>query len=309
MSFETLRYETAGRIATITLNRPEKANTIRPPMPEEIEGALALANADDEVRVIVLAGAGDSFCGGFDFSGNLEHFRGWGIPDDPAHADAGKDMMIAVSPFQGPIPKLMSIWRSPKPVIAKIQGWCVGGGSEMALLADIVIVSEDARLGTPYARVWGCHLTGMWIYRLGLTRAKAFALTGDSVSGAEAARIGLVNLAVPLEELDAAVQAYAEKLARIPTSQLAAMKLVTNQAVEHMGLWHTVTLGPILDGIMRATPEGRAFVRRAGTDGVAAAIAERDGPFGDYSQGGPALRPRRRGKTESARPRTGGKPS
>jgi enoyl-CoA hydratase len=300
MTFETLLYGTDRRIATITLNRPEKANTIRPPMPEEIERAVGLANADDEVRVIVLQGAGDSFCAGFDFSGNLAHFEGWGMTGDPDRWDQGRDMMVAVSPFQGPIPKLMSIWRSPKPVVAKIHGWCVGGGSEMALLADIVVASEDARLGTPYARVWGCHLTGMWIYRLGLTRAKAFALTGDSVSGAEAARIGLVNLAVPLEDLDATVRAWAEKLARIPVSQLAAMKLVTNQAFEHMGLWHTVTLGPILDGIMRSTPEGRAFVRRAGDQGVGAAIADRDGPFGDYSQGPPSLKPRKRGKRREA---------
>jgi enoyl-CoA hydratase len=216
------------------------------------------------------------------------------MPDDPDHWDPGQDMMIAVSPFQGPIPKLMSIWRSPKPVIAKVHGWCVGGGSEMALLADLVLVSDDARLGTPYARVWGCHLTGMWIYRLGLTRAKAFALTGDSISGKEAAEIGLVNRSVPLEQLDATVREQAEKLARIPTSQLVAMKLVTNQAFEHMGLWHTVTLGPILDGIMRNTPEGKAFVRRAKEQGVQAAIAERDGPFKDYSQGDATTKPRRR---------------
>lgn len=294
MPFETLLYGASGRIATVTLNRPDKANTIRPPMPEEIERALALANADAEVRVIVLEGAGDSFCAGFDFSDNLAHFEAWGMPRDPEHWDPGQDMMIAVSPFQGPIPKLMSIWRSPKPVIAKVHGWCVGGGSEMALLADLVIVSDDARLGTPYARVWGCHLTGMWIYRLGLTRAKAFALTGDSLSGREAAEIGLVNLSVPLEQLDATVQEHAEKLARIPTSQLVAMKLVTNQAFERMGLWQTVTLGPILDGIMRNTPEGKAFVRRAKAEGVRAAIAERDGPFRDYSQGDAAKKPRRR---------------
>jgi len=297
MTFETLLYEKTDRIATITLNRPDKANAIRPPMPEEIERAIGRANTDGDVRVIVLQGAGDSFCAGFDFSGGLEHFRAWGFEGDAERWDLGRDLTVAVSPFQGPIPQLMSIWRSPKPVVAKIHGWCVGGGSEMGLLADIVIVSEDARLGTPYARVWGCHLTGMWIYRLGLTRAKAFALTGDSVSGKDAAQIGLVNLAVPLEDLDATVRAYAEKLARIPTSQLVAMKLVTNQAFEHMGLWHTVTLGPLLDGFMRNTPEGRAFVRLAKERGVAAAIAERDGAFRDYSQGDPSMKPRRRGGT------------
>jgi enoyl-CoA hydratase len=296
MTYETLLYEAQDRIATITLNRPDKFNAIRPPMPEEIERALAEANADKDVRVIVLQGAGDSFCAGFDFSGNLEHYDAWGAPLNPEDWDPGQDMMMVTSPFVGPIPKFMSIWRSPKPVIAKIHGWCLGGGSEMALCADIVIASDDARIGTPYARVWGCHLTGMWIYRLGLTRAKQYALTGDSVSGAEAAEIGLINAACPLEELDATAVAWAEKMARIPTTQLGAMKLIVNQAFDNMGLQSTQHLGPILDSIMRNTPEGRGFVETAKSKGVPAAVAERDAPFGDYSQGGPEMKPKRRAR-------------
>jgi enoyl-CoA hydratase len=188
----------------------------------------------------------------------------------------------------------MRIWRSPKPVIAKVHGWCVGGGSEMALCADLVIASEDARFGTPYSRVWGCHLTGMWIYRVGLTRAKFYALTGESVSGADAARIGLVNFAYPLEELDEKTRYWADRLAQIPPTQLAAMKLIVNQALDNMGLQSTQYLGTILDGIMRNTPEGRAFVRTAEEQGVRAAVAKRDGPFGDYSQAPPEMKPRRR---------------
>ncbi len=291
MTYETIRFETEHHIATITLNRPEKFNTIVPPMPQEVESALAVANADESVRVIILQGAGRSFCAGFDFGGNLDHFAGWGLPSAQQEWDPGKDMMAVLNPFSGPIPKFMSIWRSPKPVVAKIHGWCVGGGSEVGLLADIVIAADDARLGTPYSRVWGCHLTGMWIYRLGLTRAKQYALTGDSISGKEAAEIGLVNFSYPAEELDAKVRYWAERMANIPTSQLVAMKLITNQAFENMGLQSTQTLGPILDGYMRNTPEGRRFVQRAKEDGVAAAVAERDGPFGDYSQGGPGLKP------------------
>ena len=294
MDYETILYRTDGRVATVTLNRPEKFNTIRPPMPEEIEQALAEANRDPEVRVVVLEGAGESFCAGFDFSGDLEQYEAWGVSLGPEGYDPGRDMMMAVSPFVGPIPKFMSIWRSPKPVVAKVQGWCLGGGSEMALCADFIVASEDARFGTPYSRVWGCHLTGMWIYRLGLTRAKHYALTGDSVSGREAVEIGLINDSCPLEALDETTAGWVERMARIPVTQLAAMKLIVNQAYDNMGLQSTQQLGPILDGLMRNTPEGREFVATASREGVRQAVAERDGPFGDYSQGPSEMRPRRR---------------
>jgi enoyl-CoA hydratase len=291
MGYETIIYEVKGEIASVTLNRPEKFNTIRPPMPDELEKAIAEANADDDVRVIVLQGAGHSFCAGFDFSGNLEHFSGWRLPGAGEAWDPGKDMMAVTSPFVGPVPKFMSIWRSPKPVIARVHGWCVGGGSDMALLADVVIASDDARFGTPYSRLWGCYLTGLWIYRLGLTRVKMLALTGDSISGKEAAEMGLINKAVPVERLNDETQYWAGRMAKCPTTQLAAMKLIVNQTYENMGLQSTQTLGVILDGYMRHTPEGMAFVKTAREKGVGAAIADRDGPFGDYSQGPPTMKP------------------
>jgi enoyl-CoA hydratase len=294
MNYQMLRYKRSGKTATISFSRPQKFNTIKPPMPEEMHHALSVASHDPEVSVIVLEGEGDSFCAGFDFSDDLEHFEEWGMKMKPEDYDPGLDVMVATNPFVGPVPKFMSIWRSPKPVIAKVQGWCVGGGSEMALCADIVIASEDARLGTPYSRVWGCHLTGMWIYRLGLTRAKQYALTGESISGAEAAEIGLINESVPLEELDEVVQQWADKLSLVPVTQLAAMKLIVNQAYDNMGLQSTQTLGPILDGIMRNTPEGRGFVKTAMEDGVQQAVADRDGPFHDYSQGPAAKKPKKK---------------
>ena len=291
MDFETILYEKGERIATITLNRPEKFNTIKPPMPEEIEKALEMANFDEDVRVVILKGAGKAFCAGFDFSEDLEHFEDWGGQAGSQAWDPGRDMMMVTNPFKAPVPKFMSIWRSPKPVIARVHGWCVGGGSDMALLSDVIIASDDARFGTPYSRVWGCYLTGLWFYRLGLTRTKLLALTGDSIDGKEAERIGLINKAVPVEKLEEEVQYWARKMARCPTSQLAAMKLVVNQAYENMGLQSTQTLGTILDGYMRNTPEGLNFVKTAKEKGVGAAIAERDGPFGDYSQGPASLKP------------------
>ena len=291
MTYETILYEKDDRIATITLNRPEKFNTIKPPMPEELEKALEEANFDDDVRVIILKGAGKAFCAGFDFSGDLEHFAGWGGQAGSEQWDPGRDMMMVTNPFKAPIPKFMSIWRSPKPVIARVHGWCVGGGSDMALLSDVIIASEDAQIGTPYSRVWGTYLTGMWIYRLGLTKTKLLALTGDSISGKEAAEMGLINKAVPVEKLEEEVQYWAGRMAQCPTTQLAAMKLIVNQAFDNMGLQSTQTLGVILDGYMRNTPEGLDFVKKSMEKGVQTAISDRDGPFGDYSQGPPEKKP------------------
>src|SRR5208283_3717157 len=282
MSFETLLYDSAERIATITLNRPEQLNTIVPPMPEELELAVERAIADPQVKVIVLRGAGRAFCAGFDL-GHGFHYWDEVLTTD-GEWDAGKDFAVATAQSSGAVPKFMSLWRSPKPVIAQVHGWCVGGGSDMALCADLVIASEDARIGTPYSRMWGCYLSGMWLYRLGLTRAKEFALTGRSLSGSEAAAIGLINASVPFAQLEASVRAEAERLAGIPASQLAAMKLIVNQAYENMGLASTQLLGPVLDGLMRNTPDARTFIDLAERDGVSGAVALRDGAFGDYSQ-------------------------
>jgi enoyl-CoA hydratase len=287
--YETLLYQVADRVATITLNRPDRLNTIVPPMPDEFQAAVAAAVRDPDVKVIVLRGAGRSFCAGYDFGGGF-HYWDEEITTD-GQWDAGKDFVFATAPTIAPTQKFMSMWRAPKPVIAQVHGWCLGGGSETALCADIVIASEDARIGTPYARLWGCHLSGMWIYRLGLTRAKEYALTGKPLSGVEAARIGLINRAVPFDRLEAEVADTARQLAAIPASQLAAMKLVVNQAYDNMGLAGTQTLGPILDGLMRNTPDARAFVELAERDGVAAVLERRDGPFGDYSQAPPEDQP------------------
>jgi enoyl-CoA hydratase len=281
MSFQTLLYDTAEEIATITLNRPERLNTIVPPMPDELEAAVHAAIADPEIKVIVLRGAGRAFCAGFDFGGGFHHWDE-ALTTDGAW-DPGKDFALATS-SRGAVPKFMSLWRSPKPVIAQVHGWCVGGGSDMALCADLVIASEDARIGTSYSRMWGCYLTGMWLYRLGLTKAKEYSLTGKPLSGVEAVEAGLINGAVPFERLEAEVAERARQLAAIPLSQLSAMKLIVNQAYENMGLASTQFLGPILDGLMRNTPDADRFIELAEREGVGGAVARRDGPFGDYSQ-------------------------
>jgi enoyl-CoA hydratase len=288
-AYEKILYDVAAPVATITLNRPERLNTIVPPLPDEVEDAVARATRDGDVKVIVVRGAGRSFCAGYDFGGGFEH---WGDAlETDGRWDPGKDFVLATAPQLAPTQKLMSIWRCPKPVIAQVHGWCVGGGSDFALCADLVVASEDAVIGTPYSRAWGAYLSGMWIYRLGLAKAKEHALTGRPLTGRQAADVELINRAVPFEELEETVAALAADLARVPGPQLAAMKLVVNQAYERMGLGSTQVLGPILDGLMRNTPDGLAFVERAATDGVRAAVEERDGPWGDYSQAPPELRP------------------
>lgn len=289
MPYETLLYDTADAVATITLNRPQRLNTIVPPMPQELEAAVHRAIADEQVKVIVLRGAGRSFCAGFDFGDGFHHWDDTLTSD--GEWDPGKDFVFATAPSVAPVPKFMSLWRSPKPVIAQIHGWCVGGGSDMALCADLVIASEDARIGTSYSRMWGSYLTGMWLYRLGLTKAKEYALTGKPLSGVEAADAGLINAAVPFAELEAEVAHRAAQLASIPLSQLSAMKLVVNQAYDNMGLASTQLLGPVLDGLMRNTPDAKQFIELAEHDGVHGAVARRDGPFGDYSQGRPEDQP------------------
>jgi len=287
--YETLLYKTEGAIATVTLNRPERLNTIVPPMPDELEAAIGRAVRDPDVKVIVLRGAGRAFCAGYDFGGGFEH---WGeAMNTDGKWDPGKDFVMTTAQEVAPTQKFMSVWRSPKPVIAQVHGWCVGGGSDFALCADLVIASEDAVIGTPYSRMWGAYLSGMWIYRLGLAKAKWHALTGRPLSGRQAADIELINEAVPFDRLEARVAEIAADLATIPVSQLSAMKLMVNQAYENMGLASTQTLGPILDGLMRNTPDALDFIDRAERDGVRAVVTERDGRFGDYSQAPPELRP------------------
>jgi enoyl-CoA hydratase len=288
-SYETILYSVDGSVATITLNRPERLNTIVPPMPDEVEAAVAQATRDASVKVIIVRGAGRAFCAGYDFSGGFHHWDE-GITTD-GQWDPGKDFVGATAPQLAPTQKLMSVWRCPKPVIAQVHGWCVGGGSDFALSADLVIASEDAVIGTPYSRMWGAYLSGMWIYRLGLTKAKEHALTGKPLTGREAADIELINRAVPFEALEPAVAEQALELAAIPASQLAAMKLVVNHAYENMGLGSTQVLGPILDGLMRNTPDARRFIELAEAEGVRAVVEQRDGPFGDYSQAPPERQP------------------
>jgi len=275
MAYQTLLYEKAGRIARIVLNRPERLNAISLGMPDELEQAVAEANADGEVRAIILKGAGRAFCAGFDLSPGL-------LTGPPmGEWDPTEDYLLTTTLAR----KFMSLWYSRKPTIAQVHGWCVAGGTDMVLCSDIIIAAEDAQIGYAPARIWGSPLTAMWVYRLGPEWAKRLLLTGDPVDGRTAERIGLIHKAVPADRLEQEVEGLAQRMANIPVSQLASMKLLVNQAYENMGLRTTQLLGSILDGLMRHTPDGLAWRRLIDEKGIRAAIDARDGPFGDYSAG------------------------
>lgn len=268
----TVLYERDGRIARVTLNRPEKLNAINDSMPRELSDAIARANREDEVHVIVLSGTGRAFCSGYDLELYAEQTR-----PCPGSQDMPWDPLIDYSFMSENTTHFMSLWRSLKPVICKLHGYAVAGGSDIALCSDLIVMAEDAQIGYPPARVWGCPTTAMWVYRVGAEQAKRLLLTGDLINGVEAARIGLVSQAVPAVELDSTVDALAERVARIPKNQLMMQKLVINQAYENMGLATTQMLATLFDGIARHTPEGVAFKALAEKEGFKAAVKLRDG--------------------------------
>jgi enoyl-CoA hydratase len=271
MTAPVVLYEKTGRIARITLNRPEKLNAINDVLPRALRDAVGEANRDDAVHVIVLSGAGRAFCAGYDLEMYAEK------PRPVAYSqDMPWDPMVDYAGMSANTECFMSLWRSFKPVICKVHGYAGAGGSDIALCSDMIVMAEDARIGYPPARVWGCPTTAMWIYRVGAERAKRMLLTGDLVTGLEAARMGLVTEAVPAAELDAAVERWAERMAGVPRNQLMMQKLMINQAYDNMGLATTQMIATIFDGITRHSPEGFAFKQRCETVGFKQAVRERD---------------------------------
>jgi enoyl-CoA hydratase len=274
---DTVLYEAADAVATLTLNRPERLNAITPQLVEDFDAALARALGDDEVRAVRLRGAGSAFCAGYDI--------GWGSESmQAAEAGAPWDPIADYQMMRRFVDAYMALWRSPKPVVAQVHGYCVAGGTDFALCSDLIVCAEDCRIGYPPARVWGSPTTAMWMYRLGLERSKRLLLTGDAIDGARAVQWGLASEAVPAAQLEEAGLALARRVALLPPNQAAMMKLLVNQAFEQMGLHTTQLIGTLLDGAARHTPEGSAFTQRGLAD-VRGAVADRDAPFGDYGQG------------------------
>jgi enoyl-CoA hydratase len=293
---DTLTYETDGRIARLTLNRPERGNGITPQMPRELSACVERANLDPEVHAIALSGNGTGFCGGYDLvasaEGDTSELGGVeappGSPIDPATIGANhmpESNWDPVTDFQfmwRNVRGFMSLFHSEKPVLCKVHGYCVAGGTDMALCSDLLVIAEDAKIGYPPARVWGSPTTAMWAARVGPMRAKRLLFTGDSLTGAQAEEWGLATEAPPAAELDERFERLLERVARMPINQLVMMKMLVNQSLYAQGLHQTQLLGTFFDGVARHTEEGHGFVRRAAEAGFKEAVKDRDEPFGDY---------------------------
>ncbi|MGH3745760.1 MAG: crotonase/enoyl-CoA hydratase family protein [Mycobacteriales bacterium] len=285
MSYTSIDYRTEDRLAYLTLNRPDRLNAIDAAMPGEIRAAVEEANADKSVHVIVVQGAGRAFCAGYD----LKQYAEDGV--DSQQGGGPWDPMADYRLMRGWTDDFFALFRSYKPTIAKVHGHAIAGGSDIALCADLVVMADDARIGYPPARVWGCPTTAMWVYRVGAERAKRMLLTGDTIDGRTAADWGLVHSAVPADRLDEEVQALAMRIGAVPRNQLMMQKLMINQALENMGLSSTQMVATLFDGIARHTAEGEWFQRYAAGNGFHAAVEWRDSgrPIPDGSEAHAAI--------------------
>jgi enoyl-CoA hydratase len=294
MTLTTMTYAVTGRVARITLDRPERGNGITLEMPRELAACVERANLDPAVHVIALAGNGKGFCGGYDLVASAEgRFAGFGdaelagSPLDPATIAVNHDPSRTWDPtvdyamMARNVRGFMSLFHSEKPVVCKVHGFCVAGGTDMALCSDLLVIEDDAKIGYPPARVWGVPTTALWAHRLGVEKAKRLLFTGDCLSGREAVAWGLAIESAPREALDERVEILLERIARVPVNQLILHKLLLNQTVAAQGLHASQLLGVVFDGVARHTAEGYGFQRRAMEAGFKQAVRERDEPFGD----------------------------
>lgn len=292
-----MTYAVDGRVARITLDRPERGNGLTRALIDELAVRVEQADLDPAVHVILLSGNGKGFCGGYDLVDSAEGLGSAadapvaapppGSPLDPAvmaanHDPRGTwDPMVDFSMMSRNVKAFMSLFEATKPVVCKVHGFCVAGGTDLALCSDLLVIAEDAKIGYPPARVWGSPTTSLWTARLGPQRAKRLLFTGDTLSGTEAVEWGLAIDAPPAAELDARTEELVRRIAQTPLNQLQMMKLLVNQQVKAMGLPATQLIGTVFDGIARHTPEGYAFQQHAAADGFRAAVAARDEPYGD----------------------------
>ena len=300
--FHTLTYETTGRIARITLDRPQRGNGITLEMPREISACVERANLDPNIHVIALAGNGKGFCGGYDLVASAEQrMEGTSAARSPRSEDAPGgspldpmvmlrnhdpqgvwDPMVDFAMMSRNVRGFMSLFHSDKPVVCKVHGFCVAGGTDMALCSDLLVIEDVAKIGYPPARVWGTPTTAVWAHRIGAEKAKRLLFTGDCLSGTEAVAWGLATEAAPRAQLDARFESLLERIARMPVNQLVMQKLLVNQTLYAQGLAASQILGVVFDGVSRHTREGYAFQQRAAEVGFRQAVKERDEPFGDY---------------------------
>ena len=273
----TLRTETAAGVRSIILSRAAEYNTITPALRDELAAAIDAADADRDVRVILLRADGPAFCAGYGLD--------WSTAAQAAESATAERVWDSVADWRLMktfVDTYMKLWYAQKPTIAAVQGWCIAGGTDMVLCADMIIAADDASFGYPPSRVWGTPTTAMWVYRMGIERAKRYLLTGDEIKAQTAADIGLILEVVPAADLATHAQAFAQRMAQVPLNQLVMLKLLCNQTVENMGFASSRMLGTLFDGVARHTQEGLDFVQRAQDTGFRQAVRERDDPFGDY---------------------------
>lgn len=276
---DTIKTTTSEGVRTITLARPEAYNTITRELATELSAAIDEAEADHDVRVIMLAAEGPAFCAGYGLD--------WATPAQAAETqrtriwDSAADLQM-MNKFVDVYQKL---WYASKPTIAAVHGWCICGGTDLVLWADLIVAADDAVFGYPTSRVWGVPTTPMWIHRIGFQQAKRYLLTGDEIPARTAAELGLVLEVVPPDDLADHAFALAARMAKLPLNQLQMIKLMINQAVEHMGVQSTRTLGVLFDGVARHSQEGMDFVSLTNEVGFREAVFQRDAPFGDYGSG------------------------
>lgn len=271
-------YEITGPVARLILNRPERGNGITRALLEELERLVERADLDPDVRVLLLSGAGTGFCGGYDLVEAAETQLPNHDPSQPW------DPMVDFAMMSRNVRSFMALVRCTKPVVCKVHGFCVAGGTDLALCSDLLVAASDTKIGYPPARVWGSPTTAMWAFRLGPQRAKRLLFTGDSLTGEQAAEWGLALEAWPEAELDQRVEALVERIARLPLNQLQMMKLLCNQWFQGAGLEGAQVLGTLLDGITRHTREGYEFQQLAAREGFREAVRRRDQPFGDFGR-------------------------
>jgi enoyl-CoA hydratase len=271
----SVTYELKDRVARLTLNRPERGNGITFELVRELKECVERAELDAAAHVILLAGNGKGFCGGYDLVEYAEH-------QIPNHDSSEPwDPMLDYTWMSRNVRAFMSLFHCSKPVVCKVHGFCVAGGTDMALCSDLLVIAADAKIGYPPARVWGSPTTSMWAYRLSAQRAKRLLFTGDSLTGSEALDWGLAIEAPPPEHLDERTEELTQRIARVPANQLQMMKLLVNQSLYAQGLHATQLIGTVFDGIARHTKEGYAFQELAMREGFKAAVRQRDEPFGD----------------------------
>jgi enoyl-CoA hydratase len=305
----TMTYAVADRVARITLNRPERGNGLTATLIAELAACVEQADLDPAVHVILLAGNGKGFCGGYDLVASAEGIGEGDFGDGGGGTTAGMPGATARPPPGSPLDPLtiarnhdpsgtwdplvdhammsrnvrafMTLFHASTPTVCKVHGFCVAGGTDLALCSDLLVIAADAKIGYPPARVWGSPTTSLWAHRLGPQRAKRLLFTGDCLSGAEALEWGLAIEAPSPQQLDERTEILVERIARLPLNQLQMMKLLVNQSLYAQGLHQTQLLGTLFDGIARHTSEGFAFQQRAAQAGFRTAVRERDEPFGD----------------------------